>query len=268
MLKLRPYMVSDARFPRRGDPASGESPSAAEAIPDAAAAEEDPNAEFYEEIIEEETVIGIITPGASLPADDEIETVEPEGEPEEGAAEEPALPRREVDPAVLSILREEAEAEIRQRLKESEESPGSADTEPLEVAEELIRESEALGRGAGPEEEEGAARRDLLPDIEEINSALQADTPVETDGPDNAAAIELAKTRRLRGWRLGFSLMIFLLALALITYVYADALGAKFPSLKPALAAYVEQVNALRYRIDGLMEKATAMLTQESPPQD
>ncbi len=255
--------------PSPQDPASGESPSAAEAIPDAAAAEEDPNAEFYEEIIEEETVIGIITPGASLPADDEIETVESEGEPEEAAAEEPTLPQREVDPSVLSILREEAEAEIRQRQKESEEGPEAEDGAPREAVEELIRESEALGRGASPEEEEGGgARRDLLPDIEEINSALQADTTVEIEGPDNAAAIELAKTRRLRGWRLGFSLMIFLLALALITYAYADVLGARFPGLKPALGAYVEQVNALRYRIDGLMEKATATLTQGAPQQD
>ncbi len=253
----------------------GQSPdgarSRAEAISDIVAAEEDPNAEFYEEIIEEETVIGIITPGASLPEDEESPSQEDAEKAE--AADEAALPKREVDPSVLSILREEAEEEIRQRQQEREQalpqSPDAADAD--EAAEGAIREIEALERGARPEEEDaGASRRDLLPDIEEVNSTLQADTAtVEISEAEQAEAMALARTRRRRGWRLGFSLMLFLLALALILYAYADVLGARFPGLKPVLAAYVEQVNALRYWIDGLMERATAMLTDETaPPQN
>ena len=248
---------------------SGEPPTAAEAISDIAAAEEDPNAEFYEEIIEEETVIGIITPGASLPADDEIRAAESEGEPEEAAAEEPPLPEREVDPSVLSILREEAEAEIRQRQIESGEEAAPADPE-IETSGEITRQSEALGREVRPAEAEdaSASRRDLLPDVEEINSTLQqAETPAPREMQDDAAAAETARTQRRRGWRLGFSLVLFLLAIAIIVYVYADVLGERFPGLKPAISAYVEQVNALRFRIDALMEKATDMLTEKAAPQ-
>jgi hypothetical protein len=96
------------------------------------------------------------------------------------------------------------------------------------------------------------ARRDLLPDIDEINSTLRP------DADRSGAAVEEEEDtvvgERRRGFRLGFGLMLLLAAVLIGLYVGAGWLSATFPAFEPVLIAYVEAANGLRAWIDGLLE--------------
>ena len=108
-----------------------------------------------------------------------------------------------------------------------------------------------------PEPPKPAARRDLLPDVEEINSTLQpgdAALDAEVDAlPD--------LTRRRSSFRSGFFMMILLLVIAAAIYVMAPKLAEQFPSLKGMLESYVAAVDALRIWLNDKMNAATVMLT-------
>ena len=188
----------------------------------------------------------------------------------EDEPEEPALTRRELDPAVAGILREEAEREAAERAEEG----GGLETQPdlgLESGEdsEAVRERMARLRGLPDDEEDGdqeevavaavvaaSARRDLLPDIEEINSTLTASS--DRDEVDDE---ECEEKRQRSGFRRGFILaVVFFVVLALI-YAYAPRIVQSYPQTEPALSAYVDAVNGLRQWVDGLLQKAVEKLT-------
>lgn len=103
----------------------------------------------------------------------------------------------------------------------------------------------------------GGSRRDLLPDIEEINSTLSA-------APGRDAVYEIDEEeedeRRRAGFRLGFSAVITVTAVALLAYAFAPQIAARFPASEPALAAYVGWMNGLRDALDALLQKAGSAL--------
>ncbi len=188
----------------------------------------------------------------------------------EDEPEEPALTRRELDPAVAGILREEAEREAAER---AEEGVG-LETQPdlgLESGEdsEAARERMARLRGLPDDEEESdqeevavaavvaaSARRDLLPDIEEINSTLTASSDRDEEDDEDRE-----EKRQRSGFRRGFILaVVFFVVLALI-YSYAPRIVQSYPQTEPALSAYVDLVNALRQWVDGILQKAVEKLT-------
>jgi len=109
--------------------------------------------------------------------------------------------RKQLDPSVADILREEAEAERKARERttppklESQPELGeslNAATPPEDEAEVRAREARARMarmRGEDPVAAAGAAgaaatssRKDLLPDIDEINSTLRADFAARSAG--------------------------------------------------------------------------------------
>ncbi|MEZ5798029.1 MAG: hypothetical protein R3D63_11455 [Paracoccaceae bacterium] len=109
-----------------------------------------------------------------------------------------------------------------------------------------------------PEPAKPAARRDLLPDVEEINSTLQP----SDDGSDPDAEVDalpdLMKGRR--GFRSGFFLMLLILVIAAAVYVAAPKLIEQFPGLEGGLTAYVQAVDGLRLWLDDVMKAATQAL--------
>lgn len=208
-----------------------------------------------------------------------------EEEGEASAAPPPAAPpRRELDDAVLNVLREEAEREAEARRAEAQHEAQRAETRRAD-AEEQMQIQPDLGMDAAPaagaaltptqrrlamlkgedpdapppEPPRPAARRDLLPDVEEINSTLQPGD----DGPDPDAMVDQLPdlTRGGSGFRTGFLLMIFLLIVAAVVYVAAPSLSAAIPALEAPLAAYVTFVDGLRTWLDGVMNQATRALT-------
>jgi len=179
------------------------------------------------------------------------------------------LRRRSIDEAVLNVLREEAEREVRVRrgqasgLETQAELPLMASAPRRERPAPMVQpaaepasatERGATLRGEDPElEAEIAAasrppRRELLPDIEEINSTLRA----TSERGREAAALDAPETlrRRRSGFRLGFGLSLALVLLLLSVYLGAPGLSARMPAAAPALAGYVGAVDRGRIWLD------------------
>lgn len=198
-------------------------------------------------------------------------------DPDPLPAPEPA-PRRALDESLLSVLREEAEREARARRAEGTAPPADATdaavadllaaagtTPPAKAAEkpaEPAAQPPARPRPViepvadpepEPEPEEIAPpppRRDLLPDIEEINSTLRA-TPVRS-------AVEREDTApKRRGFASGFSFSLLIAAILLALYVMAPDIKARVPAAGGALDAYVGAVDSARIWIDAQLHDLT-----------
>lgn len=181
--------------------------------------------------------------------------------------------RRSLDDAVLSVLREEAEREVQARKADAQglemqgdlglpppvnPAVGRAPRENRISEEPEMTDAErhiARMKGKPVPHQKTAARRDLLPDIEEINSSLKpsetvlADLPEETDG-------QPAKT----GFRSGFTLMLILAVIVVALYVMAPKIAEQIPELAGTMDAYVAAIDSLRAGLDALIRKATAFL--------
>jgi predicted Zn finger-like uncharacterized protein len=181
---------------------------------------------------------------------------EPEAEPE--PEEQLPGPRRQVlDESLAEVLREEAERERRAReaeatastweeqvelgLDEAAPAPGAPSPAPEEHVARL--------RGIEPEYPETGpgSRRDLLPDIEEINHTLRS----TSERKSAEAKPEQAEPAPRRGrFGLGFSLVIILAAWAAVSYVFAPQIAERLPQLGPALDGYVAAVDRMRIGLE------------------
>jgi predicted Zn finger-like uncharacterized protein len=230
-------------------------------------------------------------PAEPEPELDQEEAAEPEPEP---VAEEPApvaaemvsdvppeteklaqdareLKRRALDESVLNVLREEADREARARKSEgtsleSQPDLGLAGAAGTGVAASALVASQHAGDtdehiarlhddGEDVLDAAKAPRRELLPDIEEINSTLRATS--ERGG--DAAARDAPETirRRKSGFRLGFSLSLLVALFMLAAYALAPFLSERMPGLAPALSGYVATVNKGRIWLDEKMRVST-----------
>lgn len=195
---------------------------------------------------EDEDELGEESRAASVaePAQDaQPEAFDEDEEPAPAAA---AIPPRKTDESVLAVLREEAERELAERRKEAEALETQPDLGLSEPAERSPSRATAEGAAIA-----AGARRDLLPDIDEINSTLRSDAD-RSGAADEERGEDLVAERR-RGFRLGFGLMILLAAVLIGLYVGAGWLAATFPALEPFLIAYVGWANGLSNWIDGLL---------------
>ncbi|WP_375174495.1 zinc-ribbon domain-containing protein [Pseudooceanicola sp.] len=201
-----------------------------------------------------------------VPEDDD-----PEDEQDAPPAPGPSvsLRRRELAPEVQSILREEAEYEERVRGMEqdpleSQPDLGLGEPEPVRredrAGDRLARlrdqdRDEGPGPAQDPEEAAAAAagssRRNLLPDIEEINSTLRR------KGDTGRTAADARVTRQQRSsTRRSFVAVLALLAVGAILYLQAPAIGNAIPQLKGAMTTYVDLVDRGRGWLD---TKASAL---------
>ncbi|MEL6619293.1 MAG: zinc-ribbon domain-containing protein [Pseudomonadota bacterium] len=199
------------------------------------------------------------------PGEDEERTVAPEPE------------SRGIDPAVADILRQEAEREAQARAADTESletqpdlgldsAESEADRRAREARERMARmRGEAVYADPDSDPAEAAAaaaaigsRRDLLPDIEEINSTLrstsdrQAGTTSADPSPETAVP-----QKKASGFRRGFFLVVLLAVILGVIYVFAPQIARSVPGVDPYLSGYVAQVDAGRVWLDG---HVTAML--------
>jgi len=173
---------------------------------------------------------------------------------------EDAPARRELDEGVRSILQEEAQLEIEARTHERENLETQTDLGLDDSDDEGERRSAIRNRmarmrgmdeGLETAEDDDSARRDLLPDIEEINSSLDSGS----EAPAPADPGEVAQTRR-SGFRSGFILMMVFAAVSVSLYVYAPLIVESLPASKPYMIAYVEGVDQLRAWLDSIVQTA------------
>lgn len=187
---------------------------------------------------------------------------------EAALADDPPLQSREVDEAVLAVLRDEAAREmIARRLDaeaaiETQAELGVEEAVPFAAS--AAARHIALMKGedpdAGPEPEpltdpdpepelkRERTRREMLPDIEEINSSLR---PGDVAISENGDAMEIVRREESRGgFRSGFVLMLVLAAAAVAVYVMAPRIAEKIPGAKPTLDGYVTGVDRARVWLD------------------
>ncbi len=185
-----------------------------------------------------------------LPADEEPD--------EEDEAPAPMAPRQ-TDEAVLAVLREEAEREIAARRHEE---GGGLETQP-DLGLEETPDHGTVGpaaAAAGAAAIASGTRRDLLPDIDEINSTLRSDAdrePAPAVEDEGAVVME-----RRRGFRLGFGLVILIVAALIATYVMSEQIVSAVPSLEPYVISYVDWANGVRDWFDGLLEAGVSRMSE------
>jgi predicted Zn finger-like uncharacterized protein len=182
--------------------------------------------------------------------------------PEEEQAEEASSARRGLDPSVRDILREEAEREA--RLRQAEADPVETQSEmPLEEEAEDVhrarRRSEledaedAFEVGEASGATSSNARRDLLPDIEEINSTLRAaDAPGGVADEAQGEPWPDQEVSRRRGVRIGFFATLAAAAGLFWVYVNADLVTDTVPQAAPAVDGFTDQVDAARLWLDDI----------------
>ncbi|WP_366944221.1 zinc-ribbon domain-containing protein [uncultured Pelagimonas sp.] len=224
---------------------------------------------------------------------------EPSSDPEFSPppAPEPAPAKRQIDPDMAELFREEREFEASQRAAQALESQPDLGLQDPGEGEQARRSREARDRMAKMRGEEPAAaptppppaapephpmpqtepaqdrdfavaqaaaaaaagsRRDLLPDVEEINQTLRSSS--ESRVIDSAPGEELApdKPQKKGGFGKGFLTIAVLAAIAVGAYVFAPQISAALPQAKPALDGYVAKVDAGRGWLDG---QVTHLLT-------
>ncbi|MFT6022255.1 MAG: putative Zn finger-like uncharacterized protein [Ascidiaceihabitans sp.] len=197
----------------------------------------------------------------------------------EERAEAPQEPqRREIDPAVADILRQEKEHETQLR----EQDAGGLESQPdlgLDDAEDestrRVREARdrmARMRGEEPVIETAAtaaavgSRRDLLPDIEEINSTLRSTSDRQIAG-DDASAMAPGRVRKKRGFRRGFILIVVIAIIMAVLYIFAPAIAKAIPQVDPYLSAYVGWIDQGRSWLDGHVQSMLKWLDDTAASQ-
>ncbi len=181
-----------------------------------------------------------------------------------------AEPQRQPLPDDVSdILRQEAEYEAKRRAEESGGLESQPDLGIDETLEQREQESQArLARLKGENTAEiaaatAASRRDLLPDIEEINSSLRSSSDRGADDVQADQPQELERKRR-SGFRSAFLFVILLAAIAALIYVFAPQIAERLPNLAEPLQAYVNWVNDLRLwlneNVSALMQRVTDLI--------
>ena len=203
---------------------------------------------------------------------------DPVPEPPPPPPEQPA--KRGLDPNVADILREEAERERTARAAETagafETQPDLGLSDPKPTEDERSRQARARMerlRGAEPpeadadsEQDTGApsqddidpsSRRNLLPDIEEINSSLSS-VGERNDPVPAALPEEMPVPARRGGFRSGFRLALITFVLAAIVYLSAASLAQMIPAAETPLAQYVDAVNAARVQLNDLVARVMA----------
>lgn len=208
---------------------------------------------------------------------DDLSEVYDEDEDDEGPSPQPPQRRRSLAPEVSSILREEAQYEERARTQETLESQPDLG---LDEPQQSLRTDKADDRLSRLREESrdephptpadhapaaaatAASRRDLLPDIEEINSSLRRKGDRMRSGGGRDTQRPDHKTRQ--GTRRGFITVLVVLILGATLYLMAPKIGAAVPQLNGLMTSYVLTVDRGRAWLDTKAEMLAAKLDEMS----
>ena len=166
---------------------------------------------------------------------------------------------RGLDETVMAVLREEAERETGARRAEA------ANGQPVETQTEMnVAQSAVAGTASAATRRiaqlkgvdldappaRPPTRRDLLPEIDEINSSLRAASEKRT-GESAAVSDMMLENNRGRGsFRTGFLLIVLVAFIAMLAYVMAPKIVAQMPGTETAMTSYVHAVDLGRARLD------------------
>ncbi|WP_192931067.1 zinc-ribbon domain-containing protein [Gemmobacter serpentinus] len=174
---------------------------------------------------------------------------------------------RALDEGLMAVLREEADREVQARARDENrlETQGELGLAPAPISAAARRIAQL--KGVDPDAvaetvpEPVVTRppkgKDLLPDIEEINSTL---SPAQQGEGDADLGLEGAARARQGGFRLGFGVMLCLAVLIVVLYLAAPGLAEKVPALSGVLHGYVGAIDAIRLWLDDRMQAVTSAL--------
>jgi predicted Zn finger-like uncharacterized protein len=148
------------------------------------------------------------------------------------AAAVAAAPRPALDESLRAVLREEAEREAAARAAEAR---GRRSLVPVETQPDLGLDSAPSAAPPVSEPTPRPARREALPDIEAINSTLDAGATVLPPDPPPA---------RGGGFVQGFAAVLLVAAVLSALYAFAPRIGAAIPAVAGPLGAYTSAVDA------------------------
>ncbi|WP_409201595.1 zinc-ribbon domain-containing protein [Leisingera sp. S132] len=183
-----------------------------------------------------------------------------------GDAQQPQRGRR-LDPEMSDILREEAarEAELRKAEAQSLETQPELGLEGAAPADDeaarrsrQARDRMARMRGEDPRQlaaAESGSRKELLPDIEEINSTLRS---AGSPAPAALADPDELPLRRKSGFARGFALSVIAALVLVMIYDKAPLIAEKLPQADPALSSYVDWIDQARLWLDSQVKSITA----------
>ncbi|MBY6160630.1 zinc-ribbon domain-containing protein [Mameliella alba] len=227
-----------------------------------------------------------------VPAPEATETPDPLPEPAPEAPQ-PA-PRNSIDPEMAELFREEREFEARQRQAEALETQPDLGLEPPAEDEQARRARESRERMARlkgediaeapkrpePEPDGGArddadlhaaaaaaaaaSRRDLLPDVEEINQTLRSTSEPRVVDRDAGRPSDTAPRQKGSPFARGFMVVVMLATLGVGLYVATPRLSQQVPKAAPFLDAYVDNVNKGRRWLDAQVTDLLVKLDQVS----
>ena len=205
-------------------------------------------------------------------------------DPDLAAAPQPPRNRPALDASVAEILRDEAEREAAARRGSAPETMESQDDLGLETPPSLspqeqrnIEAARRMARLAGETEPPvtettaaaaaataAATRKELLPDIEEINSSLRSSADRGEDIPPTPEDIVATKKR---DFRFGYWMVLLLIIALWLIYLSADQLKGLVPSMADTLDSYVETVDNGRLWLDRKVQGLTEQI-EAAPVED
>jgi hypothetical protein len=162
-----------------------------------------------------------------------------------------------LDDRLLAVLKEEAERETRAREAERQTR---VETQPDLGLDTAPPRRVAVRPRAAPDTAEDtpeppaprSTRKELLPDIEQINSTLSPSGanrgPSDGSGPD--MRLPATPRRRRRAFRNSFVLVLLVALVGVIVYAQAKTITDAIPQISGPIEAYVTQVNGWRLRLD------------------
>lgn len=193
--------------------------------------------------------------------------------PDQDIPREPAG-RRELDPDTASLLREEAAREAQARAAEArgglETQPDLGLTDPQDDADQRSHQTRArmerLQGTAAPQSELGedddfgpGSRRDLLPDIDEINSTIASETMSDSHDLSARDGSKVAAQPNGSSFGRGVRMAILLALVATAIYLFAPRIADTVPAMAGPLAAYVAAVDSLRAMLN---DQVAGLLSQ------
>jgi predicted Zn finger-like uncharacterized protein len=205
-------------------------------------------------------------------------------DPDDDEPDPGVLKRHTMDESLLAVLREEAEHEARARAEEAARAASRLETQPdlglteaddkprlrirpratpAPTPEDALEEDIDETMSAAAVRAARAPRRELLPDIEQINSTLRASGATRKgETAEDVRLPDLPEPRRA-GFRRGFVTVLALAAVGTAIYVQAPRLGAVVPQAVPVLDVYVAGVDKARSGLDGLVRGLLLRLKDE-----
>lgn len=108
-------------------------------------------------------------------------------------------------------------------------------------------------------------RRELLPDIEEINSSLRPDErAAEAEAEANGEAEAPIEAKRINGFRIGFLTVCALIFVFVGIYVFADVIAESAPQVASVLETYVAWVDVQRVALASAAETLTQSIAPDT----